>query len=102
MDSCWTTRLENAHLRGAFMKHRDLLLILVGGLALAQPSAGQRGTVPVRGVVFDSLRGTPLGNAFVTITGNSRVITTDSRGRFSFDSVLPGAYVFTAQHAVLD
>jgi len=58
--------------------------------------------VPVRGVVFDSLRGQPIRNATVSIAGNSQVITTDSRGRFQFDSVSPGAYRFTAQHPVLD
>jgi protocatechuate 3,4-dioxygenase beta subunit len=74
---------------------------VVALLALAHTAGAQRGLVLVRGVVFDSLRGRPLRDAFVTISGKS-AITTDARGRFVFDSVLPGAYVITAQHAVLD
>jgi hypothetical protein len=58
--------------------------------------------VPVQGVVFDSLRGKPLANAFVTIAGVSGASATDSRGRFQFDSVAPGVYTVTAQHPVLD
>jgi hypothetical protein len=56
----------------------------------------------VRGVVYDSLRGKPLANAFVTITGQSRTTATDSRGRFQFDSVSAGVHTVIAQHPVLD
>lgn len=84
------------------MKHRVLLYSFVFGFAASRPAVAQRGMVPVRGVVFDSLRGQPIRNATVSIAGNSHVITTDSRGRFQFDSVSPGAYRFSAQHPVLD
>jgi hypothetical protein len=84
------------------MTHRHLLVAIVGGLVSLQPARAQRGMVPVHGVVFDSLRGQPIRNAFVSIAGNSQVITTDSRGRFQFDSVEPGLHRFTAQHPVLD
>jgi len=58
--------------------------------------------MPVRGVVYDSLRGKPLANAFVTIAGKPQASATDSHGRFRFDSVSPGTYTVTAQHPVLD
>lgn len=88
--------------------HRGLLSILFGSCALAQVAASrtvaaQRGLpLPVRGVVFDSLRGKPLANAFVTIAGRAQTSATDARGRFQFDSVSPGTYTVTAQHPVLD
>ncbi len=87
---------------------RGLLSILLGSCMVAQLAAGrtaaaQRGApLPVRGVVFDSLRGKPLANAFVTIAGKAQTSATDSRGRFRFDSVAPGTYMVTAQHPVLD
>jgi hypothetical protein len=87
---------------------RGLLSILLGGCLVGLPKAArtalaQRGApVPVRGIVFDSLRGKPLANAFVTIAGKSQPSATDSRGRFRFDSVSPGTYTVTAQHPVLD
>jgi hypothetical protein len=65
-----------------------------------QPTSARPGVL--RGIVFDSLRGKPLANAFVTITGQSRASATDSRGRFQFDSVAPGVHTVTAQHPVLD
>jgi Carboxypeptidase regulatory-like domain len=87
---------------------RGLLPILLGSCVLIQVAVGrtalaQRGApLPVRGVVFDSLRGRPLANAFVTIAGKRLSSATDSRGRFRFDSVSPGTYTVTAQHPVLD
>jgi hypothetical protein len=60
--------------------------------------------MPVRGVAYDSIRRQPLRDAFVSILGHAgaRSTTTDSRGRFQFDSVAPGDYTFAVQHAVLD
>jgi protocatechuate 3,4-dioxygenase beta subunit len=84
------------------MTHRRLIHAAIGGLLAFQAASAQRGMVPVRGVVFDSLRGQPIRNAFVSIAGNGQVITTDSRGRFQFDSVEPGGHRITAQHPVLD
>jgi hypothetical protein len=59
-------------------------------------------TVRVHGNAFDSLHSEPLRNATVTINGGGRTTTTDARGRFSFDSVAPGALTLTVYHAVLD
>jgi protocatechuate 3,4-dioxygenase beta subunit len=84
------------------MMHRELVYAIVCGLLTSQSAGAQRGAVPVRGVVFDSLRGQPLRNAFVSIGGKTEVITTDSRGRFQFDSVEPGSHQLTAQHPLLD
>ena len=72
-------------------------------LSLVLPHAGlaQRPASAVRGVVFDSLRGRPLRNAFVTVS-DGRAISTDDRGRFRFDSLPLGTQTFTVQHAVLD
>lgn len=84
------------------MKRRILGHALIVGLALSLPMSAQRGPVRVRGVVFDSLRREPMRNAFVSIAGHDQIITTDSRGRFEFDSVIPGAHMLTAQHPLLD
>jgi len=84
------------------MKRRILGYALIVGLALSPPVSAQRGPVRVRGVVFDSLRREPMRNAFVSIAGHDQIITTDSRGRFEFDSVIPGAHMLTAQHPLLD
>jgi protocatechuate 3,4-dioxygenase beta subunit len=48
--------------------------------------------VTVNGLAFDSLRGVPLPNAFVTIEGRSRATTSDAKGRFTFDTLPPGTY----------
>lgn len=84
------------------MMRRDLFHAIACGLLMFQSAGAQRGPVPVRGVVFDSLRGQPIRNAFVSMAGRNEVITTDSRGRFQFDSVEPGSHRVTAQHPVLD
>ena len=59
-------------------------------------------TVAVRGAAFDSLQGTPLAGAVITIVGTPVTVRTDGRGRFSFDAVTPGTHTFTAHHAALD
>src|SRR6185503_13744829 len=60
--------------------------------------------VTVRGVAYDSLRAAPLTEAFVTMSGGSRAhsATTDTRGRFQFDSVVPGSYTLSMQHPAID
>jgi hypothetical protein len=58
--------------------------------------------VAVRGVAFDSVRDRPLRDATIFVVGGGGQTTTDSRGRFHFDSVLPGSYTFALQHAILD
>src|SRR5690242_9892540 len=62
---------------------------------------GRVPVVPVQGVVFDSVRGRPLGNATVTIDPGCST-TTDARGRFHFDSVPTGVRTISVQHATLD
>lgn len=84
------------------MTRRAWLCAVVWVSALAYPLDAQRGATSVRGVVFDSLRGTPLRNAFVTMPGKTQPVETDASGRFHFDSVAPGSYTVTAQHPLLD
>src|SRR3954471_4298009 len=87
------------------MRMRQALLVAALGVAgHALPLAGQgpARAVSVRGVVFDSVRGRPLRDAFVTIAGGNQSTTTDERGRFRFDSVAGGVRTFPVQHAALD
>jgi hypothetical protein len=57
----------------------------------------------IAGTVYDSLRTrAPLADATVVLVEKSRYATTDSRGRFSFDSVPDGHYTVGFTHAVLD
>ncbi len=73
--------------------------------AVPRPSASIPTMMAVRGVAYDSIRRQPLRDAFVSILGSgagARNTTTDSHGRFQFDSVPPGDYTFAIQHAVLD
>ena len=79
----------------------------VGAIAAATtlPNArAQRSPTPVavRGVAFDSVHARPLQNATIIVVGGGRNTTTDSRGRFRFDSVTPGSYTFALQHSTLD
>ena len=84
------------------MKQRDIVCAMLVGMASPALVPAQRGVVPVRGIVFDSIRGQPVRNAFVTIAGRPQTITTDARGRFQFDSVEPGVHQVMAQHPILD
>lgn len=81
---------------------RCLTLAFIALASVTIPALAQRSNVPVRGIVFDSLRGRPLRNAFVTVAGDPRSITTDAQGRFEFDAMSAGKYTFVAQHPLLD
>jgi hypothetical protein len=76
----------------------------LAGTLVSVHANGQAARVPVRvrGFAFDSLRNEPLRNAFVTIDGVTNAATTDARGRFEIDGVLPGAHTVSLQHPRLD
>ncbi len=76
----------------------------IGALTLVQTSHAQVAPRPVTvtGLAYDSLRGVPLANAFITIGERSRSTTSDAKGRFVFDTLPPGTYTFAMQHAVFD
>jgi hypothetical protein len=86
------------------MRARAAAVAIAVTIIAARPCIAQRTSRtlsrPVRGLVFDSVRGRPLGGALVMIDGKST--TTDERGRFHFDSVAEGTQTISVQHAVLD
>ena len=62
-----------------------LFALLAPGVVVAQSTSVGVRTTPVdtvRGVVFDSLSGTPVEGAFVSADGGEVSATTDSAGRF--------------------
>jgi hypothetical protein len=81
-----------------FIVRAALLQVFAVNAAIAQ------NLVTVRGLAFDSLRGTPLGDAFLAISGGgkTRTASSDARGRFTFDSIVPGRYTLSMQHAAID
>jgi hypothetical protein len=54
------------------------------------------------GLVVDSIRGRPLAGAEVVIAGTTLSVTTDSSGRFTFDSLSAGDYRLGFFHPFLD
>jgi hypothetical protein len=68
----------------------------------ATPPPSLAGQGVVRGTVYDSLLGAPLGGAEVWILGTARHAVTDPLGRFHLDSVPPGPYVLVLAHGDLD
>jgi hypothetical protein len=67
--------------------------------------AAQQSDVPpvtLHGVAFDSLHGTPLTGAFISMLPGGRTTTSTDSGAFVFDGVAAGTYVFAMQHDVLD
>ncbi len=70
-------------------------------LGRAAGQSAQAAPTVLRGVAYDSVRGRPLSNAFVTLDGG-RSAESDARGRFQFDSVSVGEHVVSVQHATLD
>ena len=85
---------------------------LLPALLLAVPVAREAqipttGETVIRGVVFDSLRMRPLGNANVQIAAAAgtpwiRTYETDSNGTFEFTGVPNGTYLIGFFHAELD
>jgi hypothetical protein len=85
------------------IRHSAAPRVAALGLLSASAAMGQASSPPsVQGVAFDSLRGVPLAGAFVTVVGAGRSTTSDSLGRFRFDSLGAGTYSFAIQHDVLD
>lgn len=57
----------------------------------------------ITGTVYDSLYArAPLAGATVVLIEGSRYVTSDSRGRFGFDSVPEGRVSLSFMHPVLD
>ncbi len=76
-------------------------IIAFGTLALSATRAGAQGSIA--GTVYDSLSThAPLATATVVLVETSRYATTDSHGRFRFDSVADGHYTIGFTHAVVD
>ena len=83
-----------------WMKSKRFVFLL---LTFAQPSIGAaQNTAAVGGIVVDSLHGGWLSGAEITLSGNERVVFTDSLGRFQFDSVRPGLKQLGVFHPLLD
>lgn len=75
--------------------------LAVGGAVAAPRDAGAQGGVTVRGVAYDSVAGSPLAGALVTLDG-IRSAFSDEQGAFVFDTVAPGDHLLEMTHAVLD
>jgi len=84
------------------------LLGALGAVPLAaQDTLAAASRTRVSGVVFDSVRSRPLGNARVRLVpyrdpAAATVATSDGAGRFTFDSVAAGTWLVTALHPVFD
>ena len=87
-----------------------LALALIPRLGAAQATGAARPAAhaTVAGTVRDSIAGVPLAGAIVQLVASDsvshdvRTATTDSVGRFAFDSVTPGRYMLGFLHPVLD
>jgi hypothetical protein len=66
----------------------------------AKPPAGAFTTL--QGFVMDSVHGSPLVNAKVTIAGTERSAVTDADGHYRIDSIPPGSHMVVVEHPVLD
>src|SRR5438034_11735506 len=75
------------------------------GLLLAAPVRAQSPAPSgvLHGVVYDSLiTRAPLEGADVWIESTNRMARSDAGGRFTLDALLPGRYVLTFYHPILD
>ena len=83
------------------MKCKLLIAALLLGGAISSSQARAQGSIV--GAVFDSLTShAPLANATLVLVERSKYTTTDSRGRFRFDSIPDGHYTIGLTHPVLD
>ena len=78
------------------------LLSVVDPLPAQQPSQRNAMLATVKGVVADSLRGGPLTDALVAVSGTPRITTTDSLGRFRIEGIEPGTRRIDVYHSRLD
>ena len=88
-----------------------ILLALTTLIAFAVPLAAQNPAPPatastgkgqILGVVVDSLDGKFLSGADVVISGGQTAARTDSLGKFTIDSLVPGTYQVGVFHDLLD
>ena len=73
--------------------------------AQSTTNAGSRSaanTAVLAGVAVDSLRGSPLRGAQISVDGTTRFGLSDSTGAFRIDSIPPGQYRIGLFHSVLD
>ena len=81
-------------------------LLCTPRILLAQERAGEA-HISVVGEVYDSVANRPLADALVQLVRTNalqtaRSATTESRGRYRIDSVVPGEYFVSFFHAALD
>lgn len=95
--------------RAASIVAQFVALILIACLAAfsihAQTTNGGAPVRPsgkIRGVVFDSLLMAPISGATVTLMSRMETVTSDDRGRFSFDDVSIGNQTIVFESAELD
>jgi hypothetical protein len=67
-----------------------------------QAAGPKTGKAQILGVVIDSLNGGTLAGADILIEGAKASATTDSLGKFEFDSLSPGSYQLGVFHPILD
>jgi hypothetical protein len=106
----WTVALFPRRIWGVAAPLVAVLVVApAAGSAQAGPSAQPGPSAPVAsrmtsliGIVGDSLHGGPLAGATVLVDGQPGEATTDSIGRFRFDSVEPGQHSLGIFHPILD
>ena len=92
---------------GGVQTHVAEVHVTGGELALAIAAASHDTlwtgrTLTVAGTVVDSVSGSSIANADVSLAGTALSSTTDNRGRFAIAKVLPGTYTLEARTASLD
>ena len=86
----WQTTIIRVREEGA-----ELLDVMPAGTSRANRAA-------ISGVVFDSLRGTPMAGARVFLSGTALAAVTGVDGTYEIDSIPPGRYVVSVLAPVLD
>ena len=82
---------------------------VTGGELITVVTAGSRRdtlwmrqALALRGVALDSISGTPIAGAIVSLDGTTQTDTTGRDGRFTIEGVLPGRYGVNVSTASLD
>jgi hypothetical protein len=79
-----------------------LLTIATVSSAQTPAPASSAGVSVLQGFVMDSIHGTPLAHAKVSIEGTSRSGMTTAEGQYRIDSIPPGPHRVVVTHPVLD